>query len=344
MTLRVYHTQVRKLEKLARKESDPGTLTRYRVIIGRARGQSYVTLQRVLGVAPATIVRLQQRFAKEGIDGLRDRRREQAPRKITEDYLLRLEELVWSSPRKYGWNRSTWTRELLASQLCRDTGIRCHETHVGRLLQEMGMRWGRPRPCVSAWRNTAAKRRRAAEIQRLAATLPAGEELFYEDEMDLHLNPKIGPCWMPKGRQFNVETPGNNQKRYVFGGLNSRTGNLCWLITDKKNSDGFIAWLRLLSSRYRKARRIHVVLDNYAIHKTHDVKRTLAELPRIVLHFLPPYSPELNPIERLWGELHANVTRNHDCTTMRELEQRVEGFMHTATPYPGSRPSLAMAA
>ena len=51
-------------------------------------------------------------------------------------------------------------------------------------------------------------------------TFPDDEMRVCADEVDIHLNPKIGPCWIPKGMQFEVETPGKNQKRYVFGGLN----------------------------------------------------------------------------------------------------------------------------
>ena len=55
---------------------------------------------------------------------------------------------------------------------------------------------------------------------------------------------------------------------------------------------------------------------------------------RIVLHFLPPYSPNHNRIERLWRELHANVTRNHRCRTLSELLRNVERFLRRY-PRPG---------
>ena len=63
--------------------------------------------------------------------------------------------------------------------------------------------------------------------------------------------------------------------------------------------------------------RIHVVLDNYGIHPAHLTRDTLAELGgRVVRHFLPPYCPDANRSERVWQELHANVTRNHRCKTI----------------------------
>ena len=62
----------------------------------------------------------------------------------------------------------------------------------------------------------------------------------------------------------------------------------------------------------------------------------LADLPRVTLHFLPPYSPQFNPIKRVGLDLHADVTRNHRCTTIAELLVQVEDSLchrnHTASP------------
>jgi transposase len=256
----------------------------------------------------------------------------------------RLEELIYTPPAELGWTRTTWTTEALAKQLAEDTGITFHRSHVHRLLQGLGMRWGRPRAGPLRYTTKAAKSRKVNRIKRAIADLPADEVAVYADEVDIHLNPKIGPCWMPRGVQFDVETPGKNQKRYVFGGLNTRTGHLVWLCSERKNSAVFIEWLELLRRAYRRYRVIHVVCDNYIIHKSKATLAAVAKMGNIVLHFLPPYSPEHNPIERLWGELHTNVTRNHRRKNMNLLMEDVDTFLTNAMPYPGSKPSLARAA
>jgi transposase len=73
---------------------------------------------------------------------------------------------------------------------------------------------------------------------------------------------------------------------------------------------------------------IHVILDNYRIH---DSKITQAALRghggRIRLHFLPPYCPNDNRIERLWEDLHANVTRNHRCADIDALMAEVREYL-----------------
>ena len=61
---------------------------------------------------------------------------------------------------------------------------------------------------------------------------------------------------------------------------------------------------------------------------------------RVVLHFLPPYSPDSNVIERLWKQMHDNVTRNHTHRTIDSLMEAVHEFLHDVQPFPGTQVSL----
>ena len=107
----------------------------------------------------------------------------------------------------------------------------------------------------------------------------------------------------------------------------------------------FIDLLAAAAKRYRRARRIHLIVDNYSIHASRVTRQALAEYNgRIELHFLPPFCPEENPIERLWRDVHANVTRNHRCGDITELMREVHRYLKAADPYPGSKPSLRRAA
>jgi IS1 family transposase len=144
-----------------------------------------------------------------------------------------------------------------------------------------------------------------------------------------HLNPKIGPDYMLKGQQKRVLTPGQNVKRYLAGALDVRTGRIVWVEAHRKRRALFIELLEKLVEIYRDKRRIHVVLDNYCIHTSQITQKAVEGFGgRIVLHFLPPYCPDDNKIERrVWRELHANVTRNHRCGTMEELMVQVRGYL-----------------
>lgn len=108
------------------------------------------------------------------------------------------------------------------------------------------------------------------DLRRLACRATTEEPVFFEDEMDVHLNPKIGRDWMPKGHRRYVLTPGKNKKRFVAGALNAATGKLTWVDAPSKASALFCALVWKLAGEYRHARRIHVLLDCYIIHSVTD--------------------------------------------------------------------------
>ena len=107
-----------------------------------------------------------------------------------------------------------------------------------------------------------------------------------------------------------------------------RTGSIHWVEAEKKDSWLFWDLLYKLTRVYAKARVIHVILDNYGIHSSKIIAVALSNFAaRVRLHFLPPYSPDENAIERVWQDLHANVTRNHNCATMAELMHEVRYYL-----------------
>jgi transposase len=335
----------RRLQRLLRTTRDAGMRTRALIVLHAATGKGTAQIADAVGYDPSAVLKVLHRYRAEGDEGLRDHREDNGHAKVDDGLRAALATLVSGSPEDDGWARPTWTQELLARQLARDTGVRVSESTVGRMLAALGARWGMARPTVACPWGSRAQARRVRVIERQLARLPAGEEAFYEDEVDIHLNPRIGRDWMLPGAQKTVLTPGQNQKHYLAGALHTRTGQVLWVGNGKKNSYLFLQLLRRLADAFPRATKLHVVLDNYGIHSSRLVKWALTEEfhGRIVLHFLPPYSPDHNRIERLWRELHANVTRNHRCATLPDLLRRVAAFLRRASPYPGTKVSLMRA-
>ncbi|HET8542468.1 MAG TPA: transposase [Anaeromyxobacter sp.] len=143
-----------------------------------------------------------------------------------------------------------------------------------------------------------------ARLRRLARTATTAEPVFFEDEMDVHLNPKIGRDWMPRGHRRYVLTPGQNKKRFVAG--SERGDRETHLGGCANQGERALPQARLEAPR--RAPR-HLILDNYIIRSSKKTQRFLAQFGgRVVLHFLPPYlCPDDNRIERVWLDLHTNA-------------------------------------
>jgi transposase len=323
-----YSVKQRLLKQL-RQCRQAGTRLRYLIVINLDNGRSARHTAAVLGVHPTTVYRVARRFRAYGEWGLWDGRADNGNSKLDERYLDTLYHVVRAQPQRYGWQRPTWTREMLVETLARRTGVRLHVATMSRALALIGARRGRPRPTVRCPWAPAAKTRRLKALGRLLRSLPAGHVAVYADEVDIHLNPKIGLDWMVPGQQKEVVTPGRNQKRYLAGALDVCSGEVRWVEGERKTSALFVKLLdELLTFVYPWAEVLHVVVDNYRIHTSKITQAAVRGWGgRVRLHFLPPYCPRENRIERVWEDLHANVTRNHTCRTIAALLAAVRAYL-----------------
>jgi transposase len=312
----------------AKNSPDAVTRGHCKIVLSLVQGATPSSIARAKLSSSSQVYRVAERFIKEGLTGLGDRREDNGDAKVTEEYELALLQLVDRKPSDFGYRRPTWTQELFILVLHARTGTRVSPTTMSRLLKKLNVRLGRPKPIVGCPWKKARKTRRLKALERLVRGLRKNEVVVYVDEVDIHLNPKIGVDYMHRGTQKTVLTPGKNEKRYLAGALNAKTGELIWVEAERKDSDLFILLLWKLVNEYRWAKRIHVILDNYRIHSSARAQLALASLRgQVELHFLPPYCPDHNRIERVWKDLHDNVTRNHRCPTMAKLMVEVEAYI-----------------
>lgn len=343
MILELSRSDKRRVRVWIQRETDAGLRTRLSVVLHLARGRPAADTAQALHVARSTVYRVGERYCTWGFVGLVDRREDNGPAGVGETFLLQLRQAVSLTPREYGFARPTWTQELLCQAMEQVAGIRVSQATMSRCLDVIGARHGRPRPVLRCPWPKNQQSRRVRCIRKLIASLPSGEVAVYADEVDIHLNPKIGYDWMLIGQQKEVATPGKNHKRYLAGALDVRTGRMQWVSATHKRSALFIELLHHLRRVYRGAAMIHVILDNYSIHNSRQTRWALAAMPNIRLHFLPPYSPSFNPIERVWLDLHAEVTRNHRCPTIEELMEEVGRYLRYRNRYSARSSTKAVA-
>src|SRR5206468_365879 len=236
-------------------------------------------------------------------------------------------------PRTYGWCRTRWSCATLAAQLKTKHGLEVSAWTVRRWLHDMGWVWKRAK--LVAKDNDPRRVERLAQIRWHAERLQAHERMVFADELDIHLLPKVGAAWMPKGSQEEVMTPGQNEKHYLAGALNLATGKILHCLGPRKNNALFRDLLTLLDRTYpeRWVKRIYVVVDNYRIHKAKAVEQWLETHPRFVLLWLPTYCPRANPIERAFGDVHDKCTRNHKRKRLRDVVRDVVWHLHENGPW-----------
>ena len=329
-------SQRQKLCRLARKSCEASLVRRALAVVQLARGRGVGQVAEALSAARSTVYLWARWFREGGIDALLEERRGSERRTVTEKVLKEMESLLETTPQTLGYLRSRWSSELLAHELRVRTGVAIHPSTVRRALGGNDWVWRRARPTLHI--ADPRKKQRMRAIRRALARRERGVEVFYQDEADVDLNPRIGPAWRRRGGAYQeaVPTPGKNCKAYVAGALHARTGRVIWVGGLRKDSALFIEQLAALEQAYPSARRLLLILDNYGVHKSHKVNTWLASHPRIELLFQPAYHPWVNRIERLWKAMHDTVTRNHRCRTLEELCAHVARFLEVVQPFPGA--------
>lgn len=327
------------MRKEAQQTHDKNHARRLIAMLMLHQGMTVTDVARLLCAARSSVGRWINWFTLHGVEGLKSLRPGRAPRWPVADILQLLPLLVQRSPKDFGWLRSRWSTELLALVINRLFDVTLHRSTLHRYLRQADMVWRRAAPTLKI-KDPHYEEKRLVIDQALAQEQTA-HPVFYQDEVDIDLNPKIGADWMPKGQQKRIATPGQNQKHYLAGALHSGTGRVHYVSGSSKSSDLFISLLETLRRTYRRAKTITLVADNYIIHKSRKVERWLEENPKFRLLFLPMYSPWLNPIERLWLSLHETITRNHQCRYMWQLLKQVAQFMNAASLFPGNQQGLA---
>jgi transposase len=193
---RMGRVERRLLIKQGRKSGDPATALRLRAVARLALGKAYEAVADELDVGRSTVIRAASRFVQGGVAALYDQRRFNGAAKVDQRFLRGLGRVLRQTPEDFGGCRPTWTRELLCAELQAQGFPRVAVCTMGRALARIGARLGSPKPIVLCpWRRDA-RLLRLAQIRALEARASAAEPVLYSDEVDIHLNPKIGRDWM----------------------------------------------------------------------------------------------------------------------------------------------------
>lgn len=129
---------------------------------------------------------------------------------------------------------------------------------------------------------------------------------------------------MRRGERKLIPAPGSPQYLHVFGAYNWHTGRVSHITSSHKNSDSFIAFLEYLLAEYPRQHLI-LVMDNASYHHSKAVRAALSLCEhRLVVIWLPKYSPFLNPIERFWLHFKQLAVANRLHRSLTDLQPSVD--------------------
>ncbi len=167
----------------------------------------------------------------------------------------------------------------------------------------------------------------------LQNSLGPDEAVLFADAVHPTHAARPAGCWAPKQEKIAIEQTSGRERINIHGAIDLATGQTRMIEAQTIDAVSTIRLLELIEACYPTLARIHVFLDNARYHHARLVREWLARPGcRIKLHFIPPYCPHLNPIERLWGLMHRNVTHNKAYATCAQFANATLGFLRETVP------------
>src|SRR5919202_556085 len=305
---------------------------RNRAVRAVLNGMTQAEAARVFGVHRNAVNRWIKRYRQGGWDGLSERRRGRRPGEqaaLSEPHQQEAIALVRdATPDELGLAGFLWTREAVAELISQRYGVWLARTTVGAYLRGWGFSPQRPQ-------RRALEQNPAAVRRWLTETYPAiraqarreGGVVLWLDEVGGRSDAAAGRSWAPVGETPVIKGTG---KRFGVNMLSaiSNAGRLRFrLFVGSFTAAVFIDFLgRLL--RDCAGRKVHLIVDGHPVHRAKAVSAWVSRHgERIQLHFLPGYSPELNPVELLNQDVKANAAGRRRPRSASELRAELHGYL-----------------
>jgi transposase len=158
--------------------------------------------------------------------------------------------------------------------------------------------------------------------------LKPGDAFYYADEFNISWMPTLRVMWSPKGQQVMILTPGQPTKRYGIGAVNYHTGETIVLVRRRKRRCEMAELLQAVLDQHPTG-TVYLAWDNASTHQDDEVEAVLRSAAgRLVLLYLPTYSPWLNPIEMLWRHFRREVAHCELFVSLNALIDATHRFVH----------------
>ena len=198
-------------------------------------------------------------------------------------------------------------------------------TGINSLLKRLAFVYKKPvlTPCKA---NLEKQEEFVMQYKELKQNLAQEDQIYFMDGVHPQHNTIAHYGWIKKGITKHLKTNNGRKRTNINGALNLATKELLYIEDQRINSQTMIALLHQILEKQKKG-KINIILDNARYYHSQIVKDFLKEHPRIILKFIPPYSPNLNIIERLWKILKKKVVYNKFYLKFDDFRKKVLEFL-----------------
>ncbi|MFE5690680.1 IS630 family transposase [Streptomyces sp. NPDC056512] len=221
-----------------------------------------------------------------------------------------------------------WTRAGVRDLITKLYRVRLTEQGVGKYLRRWGLSFQRPdKRAVEQNKETVRVWREETWLAIRVRAKAEGAEVLFADQVGIRSDQVTGRTWGEKGRTPIVRRSGNRCSVNAMSAISTKGRMRFMVFTETFDADVMCRFMDRLAGHF--ARKVHLVLDGHSARRSRKVRAWLAGHPdRIELHFLPPYSPELNPDELVNADLKRSLPMHSRARDQAQLAAEARRFFH----------------
>ena len=311
--------QRKRLLKTLKEHENPYVREKVFILLLINDGKTYQEVSEFLGIAYPTVAYWAVHGDPDNEDSFLDGRREGNFRKVTKEYEDLLLEVVEKEPAAYGYEFGRWTAARLATYLEQAPGIKLSGSQVRRILEKKKYVYLWAKYSLEDKQNPEKRKafkEKLSEYLEITKTNPERLQVWFWDESGFSLRVIRRKTWGRKGQRKKVTGQRRRGRVNIMGGLRYHDKKRMNFVIKRGDADVFYEQIKLLNnfllqewieqgnkaeSFTKCSAKIIIILDNASFHKRKDILEKIeAEMPNIILEFLPPYSPDYNLIELVW--------------------------------------------
>jgi transposase len=317
---------IRKLKKKPASVQIRKAIERAKALMAYYKGIATTTIAQVFNLSERTIKEWIKKFSRDGLASLYDEERSGRPRKLSTDQETELKQMIVDQ------NQRVWTARHVYQLILTTTGVCFSVKYLPQLLRQIGLSFHQT--LYDLVKRDSEKRRqwveeKLPEIYR--RQLKEGWRVFYQDEVGFSREGTLAKSWGIKGGKNKIPNYGRGKKINLIGVFELGTGNFYGeLEEDSVNGGRFKEFIWSLKKRMG-GDKIILICDNAKFHKSQELQEWYPlQESWLSVEFLPAYSPDFNPIERLWKWFKGEFTHNRCWKTngllLRDLQNIIQNL------------------
>jgi transposase len=294
------------------KSRNLGGILRIIAILAVAKGNSIDSVADLIRTSSETVRNWVNGFIWSGISSLYPSASSGRPKTLTDSEVKTLKKKLEKSPQAYGLRGGCWNANKVKKIIQDSFGKTLSTKYIPEFLRSVGLSYKKARiDCGEKSEFLRSKWIEQTWPKILEVADKQDAHILFGDEAYFSIFGTTSYSWSLVGTETLVESTGQHANIHILGAINFNTGKTHALMLEEGRLDEevYTCFLQTLLRETRKP--IHLILDNAVYHKSQKIKDFIAaNAKRLTVHYLPPYSPDYNPIEGLWRVLKKETTHN----------------------------------